>query len=177
MRAWALLTSLGVVACHAAPDTGASTTPTTGTEPTTSTWSVPDPGTTSGACFDTEPNDTPDQAVPCGLVHEDPGLGTGAVYPLDFGKVGPNDPVDWYAFRTGPDTDTLHQFAWWEGVTANLVDLVMYEVEDGVLTEIWVGDETATDGENLDFLEIAVRPDTTHLLEVRRVEGVGDYGL
>ncbi len=165
-----------LVACGADPEDTDVDGLDTDVASTTEGYDIPKPGNDDSRCLDTEPNDTPEQAVPCGLVHEDPGAGTGAVYPLEWGSLSEDDPVDWYVFKTAQDTDALHQFAWWND-DVNLADLAIYKVDEGELTEIWRSEESATDGENMAFLDFEVEGRTTYLLEVYRAEGVGDYGL
>lgn len=138
---------------------------------------IPDPGVGAG-CPDTEPNDGPNDAVPCGIVNVD-FAGSGAAYPIPPTTIGGDDPEDWYVFHTAADVTSLHEFVYWNygGPVANLLDFVFYEVGGGgtTMTEIARYDTTDTGCENPTQEEIPVSGDRTYLFAVLSVESEGEY--
>lgn len=141
---------------------------------------VPDPGNVSGFCHDDEPNDTPNQASPCGVADLD-GASVGVYFEDPFenpATIGGADAFDYFVFRTGPEAQTSHVFLEWQTDT-NLVDLVMYEVQDGgaSIVEIVRYDGEGGFYEGPTGTQPAVKPDTVYLVEVIARDGQGEYGL
>lgn len=139
-------------------------------------YTVPFPGTEPHEnCADAEPNDSPDQAVACGLIDAPFGA---ALYVLGPpGSLSEEDASDWFVFMTGPDTDLIGQYSWWESGT-NLLDQVLYEVTEDCteLVEVKRWDSTSTTGEHQDHTDpVEVRPNAIYALEMRRIDGEGEW--
>jgi hypothetical protein len=135
---------------------------------------VPDPGTVeAGEWTDVEPNDTPGNATPVGIMNGP--VWAGFVEP--YTQIGSTTDVDWYVFKT-KDAATLVndyiQFCWGGGI--NLLDLYLYEVVDqrqGPLVRSAETTDTTCEtvipaGEGATILTA----DTTYLLEVRAAPGL-----
>jgi len=144
---------------------------------------VADPGTwdnhNGNYCSESEPNDTPMEATPCGLLRN-PSSGSTGMY-AGVASIGGDDPIDWWVFQTGDQTERLHQLAWWSDWTApvDLLDMVIYEVASD-RTDYWEVkrfDTADLSGENLSYSTFEVAPSTLYLIEVISIEGVGDYAL
>ena len=142
---------------------------------------VPDPGDEVDIiCLDTEPNDSPNTAMPCGVVTDLFGSGSAAVYVAGNATIGGGDMLDYFVFQTGPGVTELGQFAEWFGNPVNLLDFTIFEVSgDGTaLTEHFVSEDTSTVSEQtFGGPTQTVQPDTTYLIEIRSVEGAGEYRL
>lgn len=165
-----------------ATSTSESSSSSTGTA-TTSTGMmglIPDPGNEmNGEWTDIEPNDTPDQAVPMGILTGP--IWAGFVAP--YTAINPETDVDYFVFKTGADTSGVYMALCWS-FAGNLLDMNLYEVENqmqgqlaATATDTAPGCETLVDfGEGATLLS----PSTTYLLEVRGAPGLnlaGDPGL
>jgi hypothetical protein len=141
---------------------------------------IPDPGTEmNGEWVDTEPNDTPAQAVPMGTL-------TGPIwagFTEPYTAINPEDDVDYFVFKTGPDVSNVYMSLCWS-FSGNLLDMNLYEVvaqTQGALVKSSAS--TATGCETLvDIGQGAtdLQPNTTYLLEVAGAPGLalaGDPGL
>jgi len=132
---------------------------------------VPDPGT--GAIPfswpDTEPNDTPAQAVPVGT---STGAGEATWFDgtLSSGSLGGTDVADYFVFRSSPQGGNFHNGPCWDQTTApNLMDFYLYKVVDGHVGAM-VGSSATTDPacENIGgAADVAMEPSTIYLLELR----------
>jgi len=138
-------------------------------------YDIPDPGNGNGNCQDDEPNDTPNEAVPCGTVGVDFGT-SGSPY-INGARIGDADVADYYVFVTDSRVETLHTFGYWRA-DSDVMDFVLYHViDDGTAIEEVARYETDnTGGENENFDEIPVEGGEVYLLEILPVEG-GSYDL
>ncbi len=90
----------------------------------TSAGPIPDPGTVmNGEWVDTEPNDTPDQAVPMGILTGP--IWAGFVEP--YTALNPEDDVDYFVFKTDADVTNVYMSLCWSFM-GNLLDMNLYEV-------------------------------------------------
>lgn len=140
---------------------------------------VPDPGTGAMPMSwpDTEPNDTPEQAVPLGV-------GAGQIGPyIEFfgngGHLGGGDEADYFVFKTGttPGTTFIANACWNADLHVNLLDFVLYKVIDGQpLIVVDSSNRTDTDCERPQpFWSLPLEPDTKYLFAMIHVEGEGFY--
>ena len=139
-------------------------------------YTIPFPGTEPHEdCADEEPNSTPDEAVPCGLIDSPFGA---AIYVLARpGSLGEGDEADWFVFMAGPNTDTIGQYSWW-AEDVDLLDQVLYEVTEDCtdLVEVKRWATTSTEGEHSSHSDPAtVTPNRIYALEMVRVEGEGEW--
>lgn len=136
---------------------------------------IPDPGDGDGYCRESEPNDDPDNAVPCGTLNSPFG---DAIYFTNVGRIGgEGDETDTFVVRMGPQAKSFTQYSWWDSGT-NLVDQVLYEVIDDCtdLVEVHRWDSTDVRGEHLSHSQsFRVESNTIYLLEFQNVNGEGEY--
>ena len=143
---------------------------------------IPDPGMVAGGEWtDVEPNDTPGQAVPVGILNGP--VWAGFVEP--YTAISSPTDVDYFVFRSGDAASLPNvniQICW--SFAGNLLDLNLYNVvnsQKGSLVKSAA--DTAAGCETLiDFGEapMVVQPDTIYLLEVVAGPGLnlgGDPGL
>ncbi|MCA9492869.1 MAG: hypothetical protein KC621_23215 [Myxococcales bacterium] len=146
---------------------------------------IPTPPMTIAAEWpDTEPNDTPEQAVPVGVIEEAVWMG----FSMPLNAINDDDDVDFYVFRT-PDAEGLMRLTevsfivCWQG-GLDLVDLALYRVEEGRIAE--TVREAATQSPNCEDLMAGMQPsellspESIYLLEVRAAPGLmlgGSPGL
>jgi hypothetical protein len=135
---------------------------------------IPDPGTVeAGEWTDQEPNDTPGQATPVGIMNGP--VWAGFVEP--YTTIQSVTDVDWFVFRTKDQASLVNdyvQFCW--GGAVNLLDLYLYEVVDqhqGPLVRSAESTDTSCEtivgaGEG----DTILTADTTYLLEVRAAPGL-----
>ncbi|MFO0553920.1 MAG: hypothetical protein U0271_36400 [Polyangiaceae bacterium] len=141
---------------------------------------IPDPGPgMDGEWIDTEPNDTPDHAVPMGT--QTGPIWAGFMEP--YTAINPETDVDYFVFKTGADVTNINMQLCWS-FAGNLLDMNLYEVVDqkqGMLVKSSAS--TAASCETLiDFggATGTLTPNTTYLLEVAGAPGLvlnGDPGL
>jgi len=140
---------------------------------------VPDPGTGAMPMSwpDTEPNDTPEQAVPLGV-------GSGQIGPyIEFrgpgGHLGGGDEADYFVFKTSsaPGTTFIANACWDANLHVNLLDFTLYKVVDGQpLIVVDSSNRTDDDCERPQpFWNLALEPDTKYLFALIHVEGEGFY--
>jgi len=134
---------------------------------------VPDPGRVGdGYCNDTEPNDGPDAAVPCGVVDSP---FSAQIYVR--GRLSDTDTADWFVFVAGEKSDFNGQYSWWETGT-DLLDQVLYEVTDDCtdLVEIKRWTSTSREGENLSHTDgVTIVPARIYAVSFEHVEGAGTW--
>ncbi|MBI2374118.1 MAG: hypothetical protein HYV07_08970 [Deltaproteobacteria bacterium] len=88
---------------------------------------IPDPPTTSADEWpDTEPNDTPDHAVPVGVLNFAFWMGFGS----EPNQIATDTDVDYYVFRTGADLAGFAPLQICASDQINLFDLALYEVQN-----------------------------------------------
>jgi len=132
---------------------------------------VPDPG--SGAIPfswpDTEPNDTPEQAVPLGTSVSN-GEATWFDGTAESGSLGGSDTADYFVFRSSSQGGVFHAGPCWDGTSApNLMDFYVYQVVGGHVGTM-VGSAVTSDAscENIDAsADVTMQPDTVYLVELR----------
>jgi hypothetical protein len=140
---------------------------------------IPNPGTGKMAFIwpDTEPNDTPEQAVPLGI-------GSGQIGPyigLPAGAgshLGGDDVADYFVFRTSPDTGStfIARACWDPSLNVNLLDIALYKVVAGQpLIPVASSNSTDKTCDGLEPFNIPLEPDTTFLFALINVEGEGEY--
>jgi hypothetical protein len=143
---------------------------------------IPDPGNQpSGEWTDVEPNDTPSQATPMGILTGP--MWMGFTEPLT--AINPATDVDYFVFKTGDATSLANVYmsiCW--SFAGNLLDLRLYEVVNSMQgPEAAMAATTGTGCETLvDFGEgpTVLTADTTYLLEVAGAPGLNlgtDPGL
>lgn len=164
------------------PDTGIvdAGAPDGGVEPL-----IPTPPMTTAAEWpDTEPNDTPEQAVPVGVIEEAVWMG----FSMPLNAVNSDGDVDFYVFRT-PDAEGLMQLTevsfivCWQG-GLDLLDLALYRVQEGRIAET-VREASTQDPSCEDLMagtqpSELLSPESIYLLEVRAAPGLmlgGSPGL
>lgn len=143
---------------------------------------IPDPGTTVGGEWtDVEPNDTPSQAVPVGILNGSVWMG----FADPVTAISSPTDVDYFVFKTGDAASLANdniQVCW--SFAGNLLDLNLYAVDNGKKGALL---KSATDtagacetliapGEGTALLTV----DTVYLLEVVAGPGLdlmGDPGL
>lgn len=140
---------------------------------------VPDPGTgpLPFAWADTEPNDTPEQAVRIGLGSGQIGPYIG-LFEAPDGHLGGGDEVDYFVFRTaaGAESSFIAGACWDPALNVNLLDHALYKVIDGqplILVKSTSGADT--DCEVQEPFQIPLEPDSKYLFVVTHVDGEGDY--
>ena len=138
---------------------------------------VPAPGTQAipFSWPDTEPNDSPSQAVPVGTSLS-PGEATWFDGTLDSGSLGGDDRADFFVFASSPEGGNFHAGPCWNSADApNLMDFFVYEVVDGHVGATLATSADAEPGcENLaGAADVAMEPSTVYLLELRAV-GTGN---
>jgi hypothetical protein len=139
---------------------------------------IPDPGTGTMAFFwpDTEPNDTPEQAVPLGI-------GSGQIGPYigpqgTGSHLGGADVADYFVFRTSPapGTSFIASACWDPALNVNLLDIVLYQVIDGEpLVPVASSSNPDKTCDRLEPFSIPLAPDTEYLFALIHVEGEGQY--
>jgi hypothetical protein len=140
---------------------------------------VPDPGTDPMPMSwpDTEPNDTPEQAVRLGV-------GSGQIGPyVGFraggGHLGGGDAADAFVFRTSSAAGTtfIASACWDAGLNVNLLDFALYQVVDGQpLIPVASSSSTNTACEYPQpFWSLPLEPDTKYLFVLTHVDGEGTY--
>ena len=160
---------------------GITDTETTPPEPIECTWTgagplhIPDPGMGDGIgnCTDAEPNNSPEDATPCGTTGNAFGA---AIY--CGSSLGGADSADNFVLRTSVISDTFSQYSYWN-TGGNLLDQVLYEVTEDCtnLVEVYRWDSTNAGWENGDHDQNAmVKPNTVYMLQFLNIEGIGDYG-
>lgn len=121
---------------------------------------------------DVEPNDTPDKAVPVGILTT-PWAG----FSMPYTTINTATDVDYFVFRTGDATQLMSsQLAMcWSG-NFNLLDMYLYAVDaqnhQGALVKSWTS--TASGCETAWMSNGAAQglmPNTTYLLEIRAGAG------
>jgi hypothetical protein len=126
---------------------------------------------------DTEPNDTPEQAVRLGV-------GTGQIGPYvglftTGGHLGGGDVADYFVFKTDSAAGTtfIARACWDAGLKVNLLDFALYQVVDGQpLIPIASSSSSDTTCEfPQPFWSLPLAPDTKYLFALTHVEGEGDY--
>ncbi|HTM20874.1 MAG TPA: hypothetical protein VL172_10210 [Kofleriaceae bacterium] len=142
---------------------------------------VPDPGNAAipFSWPDTEPNDTPQQAVPLGT-SVNAGEATWFDGTAESGSLGGTDRADFFVFRSSPQGGMFHAAPCWDGTAApNLIDFYVYKVVDGHVDSM-AGSSTATDDgcENLTATaDVTMEASTVYLLELRALgAGMALYG-
>jgi hypothetical protein len=143
---------------------------------------IPDPGNQpSGEWTDMEPNNTPSQATPMGVLTGP--IWAGFTDPLT--AINPATDVDYFVFKTGDAASLANVYislCW--SFAGNLLDLTLYEVVNSMQGQVvasaattGTGCETLVDvGEGTTLLQAT----TTYLLEVAAAPGLnlmGDPGL
>jgi hypothetical protein len=141
---------------------------------------VPDPGTGAmpSSWPDTEPNDTPEQAVPLGV-----GGGQIGPYIEEFtggGHLGGGDEADYFVFRTAPAAAGASTFiaqACWDGaLNVDLLDIALYKVVDGQpLIPVISAATNSTACERLPMFNVPLEADTKYLFALTHVAGAGAY--
>jgi hypothetical protein len=140
---------------------------------------VPDPGTMrmQFAWPDTEPNDTPEQAVPLGV-------GSGGqigpyIGPMGGGStLGGGDNADYFVFRTAPVAGAtfIANVCWDDTLNVNLLDLALYKVVDGQpLIPVMSSTSSNIKCEMQVPFNIDLAPDTKYLFALIHVEGAATY--
>lgn len=139
---------------------------------------VPDPGAMQMefAWPDTEPNDTPEQAVRLGV-------GSGQIGPYigptgSGSHLGGGDNADYFVFRTASTAGTtfIAGACWDAALNVNLLDFALYKVVDGqplILVTSSTSSDTRCERQNP--FSIGLAPDTKYLFALIRVEGEGNY--
>ncbi len=138
---------------------------------------VPDPG--SGEVVtdwpDTEPNDTPDKAVPLGTGSQND-VANGLYAWMGFNPpsmIGGADTADFYVFGSGPVTK-LHLQPCWQSPQVNLLDYYLYKAVDGQPLAM-IGSSTTTDVACETHADWTLEPNTRYVIEIRSVTGQGAY--
>jgi len=139
---------------------------------------IPDPGTgpMSASWPDTEPNDTPEQAVPLGVGRGQIGPYVGGL--AGSGHLGDGDAADYFVFRTSADLDTtfIASACWDSTLNVNLLDIFLYRVVDGkTLVPIASSTDTGTACDRLMPFNIPLEPNSEYLLGLVGVEGEATY--
>lgn len=143
---------------------------------------IPDPGNEpAGEWTDMEPNDSPSQATPMGVLTGP--IWMGFVEP--YTAINPATDVDYFVFKTGDAASLENIFisiCW--SFTGNLLDLQLYQVVNS--TQGPVAASAATTGTGCETLvdfgqgATVLTANTTYLLEVAGAPGLnlgGDAGL
>jgi hypothetical protein len=141
---------------------------------------IPDPGNEMGGEWtDIEPNDTPDHAVPMGILAGPIWAGFSEPYTA----INPETDVDYFVFKTNNDLASINMQLCWS-FAGNLLDMNLYEVQNQMQGMLVASSaDTAPGCETLiDFGEgpTMLTANTTYLLEVRGAPGLdlaGDPGL
>jgi hypothetical protein len=122
---------------------------------------------------DREPNDTPDQAVPVGMIQY--ALWMGFSQPTTM--INRTDDVDYFVFRTGADASAFMSICW--GGSRNLLDMALYEVQNNTQGALVRRADTTNDQcETLIGMgETGVlQANSVYLLEVRAAPGLSLAG-
>ena len=134
------------------------------------------PMTAANEWPDVEPNDTPAQAVPVGMLQFAFWMGFG----MPLNMFSSNTDVDYYVFRTGDAaslTNVLLQICWGADMGGGRVDLLnayIYEVNNGVQGQAVVtAEDTDTSCENMvsGDASMIMAANSIYLLEVRPPAG------
>jgi hypothetical protein len=142
---------------------------------------VPPPGDMQAFEWpDTEPNDTPGQATPVGVFEGALWMG----FSMPPSAIDPEDDIDFYVFKMPATVQVFTDLAVCYSFAGNLLDLYLYDVQNGFLgPEIASATETTGGCETLMTIaeaQAALQPDATYVLEVRHGPGLvlgGDPGL
>lgn len=140
---------------------------------------IPDPGTeVGGEWTDVEPNDTPSQATPVGVLNGPAWVG----FVEPFTEIASTTDVDYFVFKTADAASLANDYislCWGGGV--NLLDAHLYEVVDQHQgTEVVTATTTNTSCETvIDFGQgpTILAADTVYLLELRAAPGLPAAGL
>ena len=135
---------------------------------------IPDPGTETNAEFtNSEPNDTPAQATPVGIL-------TGPIWAgfvMPYAMIDNNTDSDFFVFKTGNQASlaNLYIMICWSGAI-DLLDLYLYAVDNNQQgAEVKTAATTDTSCETLiNFGEgtTLLAAETTYLLEIRAGQGL-----
>lgn len=137
--------------------------------------SIPDPGSAAipFSWPDTEPNDTPQTAVPLGT-SVNAGEATWFDGTATSGQLGGSDTEDYFVWKSSTQGGNFHAGPCWDGTAApNLLDFFVYEVDNGQEGQM-VASSTDTDPacENMAAAaDFTMQPSTVYLLELRAKPG------
>ena len=175
MKLTGVVVAVALGACGSDGGGGQPSDATAGSDDAPIAATVPDPG--AGAIPfswpDTEPNDTPSQAVTLGT-----STGAGEATWFDgtatSGQLGAGDQHDYFVFRSSATGGNFHAGPCWDGTAApNLMDFYLYKVVGGQVGAM-VGSSATTDPacENVSgTADVAMEPNTVYLLELRATPG------
>jgi hypothetical protein len=140
---------------------------------------VPDPGTgpLPMAWPDTEPNDTPEQAVPIGMGAGQIGPYIG-LFDAEDGHLGAGDEADYFVFRTAPVVTSMFiaGACWDAALNIDLLDFALYKVIDGQpLVLVTKTSTPSTSCEVQQPFSIPLDADSKYLFAVTHVAGEGSY--
>ncbi len=141
---------------------------------------VADPGTEPMPVFpalwmDTEPNDTPAQAVPMGVATD--AQGTVIAPYIDPGHLGGADPADYFVFRTNDTALRFQMVSCWTTSGINLLDFTLYKIIDGQpLVTVASYTSTSPSVEPPGVVpSVAIEANAKYLLAIINIEGESDY--
>jgi len=148
-----------VTAADATPDVPGALVPDPGTGPMPADWP------------DTEPNDSPDRAVPLGVA---PAVQIGPY--VGHGHLGGGDEADYFVFRSNHAMTTMIAGATWP-LQVDLLDFALYKVVDGQPPIPVAASHATTLGGEFPSppWQIALEPDTKYLFAILHVTGESDY--